>query len=100
MIFAKKKKTLSEKVIECGEDSKRLYALRKNKLVQMKRQNPIPSRTSEQEQADLSVNYFHQKIVNIREALSEYDEYSPSGKCNDHQKSISICTSSQSRRMT
>ena len=71
MIFANKKKTLSEKVIECGKDSKRLYALTKS-MCGTKHQNPMPSKTGEREQADLFANYFHQKIVNIREALSEY----------------------------
>ena len=60
IIFTNKKKPLSEKVIRCGKDSKRLYAFTKN-MCGTKRQDPMPSKTSEQEQADLFANYFHQK---------------------------------------
>ena len=59
----------------------------------------MPSKTSEQEQADLFANYFHQKIVNIREALSQYDEYSPSGVCNPHLSVFHAVTENDLRKV-
>ena len=59
----------------------------------------MPSKTSEQEQADLFANYFHQKIVNIREALSEYDEHLPSGECNHHLSAFHSVTGNDVRKV-
>ena len=80
MIFANKTETLCEKVVQCGKNSKKLYAL-VNSMCGTAKQNPLPEATSEQAQADSFADYFLQKIVNIRESLKEYACYCPSGEC-------------------
>ncbi len=61
MIFANKTEKLCDKVIECGQNSKKLYAL-VNSICGTLRQNPLPESTSEQVLAESFADFFLQKI--------------------------------------
>ena len=77
MLASIRTEVLSDKVKECNNNSGKLYDLVKE-LTNTKAKNPLPEASSEEELANQFVDYFMNKIKNIREALDKYPEYSPS----------------------
>ena len=76
MVKAKKNTCISNKILECGKDSKRLYKLFNN-LTGSTKENPLPPRTDDKQLADEIVNYFIDKIKNIRAILDHNELYLP-----------------------
>lgn len=81
MIMAEKKKVIHNKVLECGNDNKKLYSL-VNYLTGDLKNNPLPEHSNDKQLADDFVEYFLNKIDTIRESIKDHDIYLPSG--SDH----------------
>ena len=89
----KKAKTdaVSNKVTECGNDTKKLYKI-VNNILGTNKEKPLPPSDDKDKLADDFANYFTGKIQKIRDQLDQYDKYKPWHK--------EIPTLSQSEPMT
>ena len=68
---------VSEKVLECGTDTCKLYNL-VNSLTGATITNPMPDHQgSDEELADQSLEFFMDKITKIRQGLDIYPKYDP-----------------------
>lgn len=68
ILRSKRKDTLSQKVIECGKDSRKLYRLVSN-ITGVHKDNPMPVNISSQKLADSFADFFMAKIEKIRNDL-------------------------------
>ena len=71
--------SISEKVLECQKNSKKLYALIAN-ITGKKTNNPMPETTSDQELAEQFAEFFIGKIEKIRNELAQFPQYTPPRK--------------------
>jgi hypothetical protein len=76
MLQESKRKSLSEKISECGRDVKQLYKLVKH-LTGTKPDNPLPPRGSDLDLTNEFAEYFISKIKNIRDSLENMEKYVP-----------------------
>ena len=77
LLLATKTETLSNKVLECRQDTKTLYKL-VHHLMRMKSDNPLPKHDNENDLANEFADYFIGKIENIRQELDTNSKYTPS----------------------
>ena len=80
MLAGSKIRTISTKVKECGNDTKRLYNL-VNNITGRVRVNPMPPGKSDENLAEEFADYFLNKINKIRDDLANCPTYSPSSTC-------------------
>ena len=76
MVAGAKIRANSEKVLECGHDTKKLYNLVNNITGRVK-SNPMPPGRTNGNLADEFADFFLNKIIKIRNDLSECNAYSP-----------------------
>ena len=76
MVAGAKIRANSEKVLECGHDTKKLYNLVNNITGRVK-SNPMPPGRTNGDLADAFADFFLNKIIKIRNDLSECNAYSP-----------------------
>ena len=76
MLAGSKLRSISNKVKECGSDTKKLYNLVNNITGRVKA-NPMPTSESEESLAEKFADYFLSKIKGIRDNLSTCPTYSP-----------------------
>lgn len=77
MLAGSKIRTISEKVVECGTDTKKLYNLINN-ITGRTKVNPMPPGKSDQILAEEFADFFLSKITKIRNDLATCPVYSPS----------------------
>ena len=77
LLTVTKTETLSNKVLECKQDTKKLYKL-VHHLTSMKADNPLPKHDNEENLANEFADYFIGKIEKIRQELNNNLKYSPS----------------------
>ena len=78
-----KTKCISEKIQECGNDTKKLYRL-VNCLTGRKADNPFPEYTDQEVMANEFADYFMGKIKKICDSLENNPEYIPRCKLKVH----------------
>ena len=76
MLKKAKTEAVSEKVAECGNDTKKLYKI-VNNILGTTNEKPLPPSDDMSKLADEFANYFIDKIQKIREQLDSYDKYMP-----------------------
>ena len=76
MLKTTKKATLSEKIKECGRDSKKLYNFVSN-ITGTTKNNPMPTASSDEQLANEFAEFFIGKINKIREDLNNHEKYIP-----------------------
>ena len=76
MVAGAKIQANSEKVLECGHDTKKLYNLVNNITGRVK-SNPMPPGRTNGDLADEFADFFLNKIIKIRNDLLECNAYSP-----------------------
>ena len=76
MLKATKKATLSEKINECGRDSKNLYNFVSN-ITGMTKTNPMPTASSGEQLANEFAEFFIGKINKSRDDLDNHEKYTP-----------------------
>ncbi|KAJ8039622.1 hypothetical protein HOLleu_13673 [Holothuria leucospilota] len=69
-MFAAKKETICETIVNSGNDSKELFSLI-NIITGARRENPLPVHKSDKDLADQFADFFLEKILKIREALRD-----------------------------
>ena len=79
MLAGSKIRTISEKVVGCGSDMKKLYNLVNNITGRVKI-NPMPPGKSDKLLADEFADYFLSKINKIRDDLASCPTYLPLSK--------------------
>ena len=67
---------MSNKVIECGTDTRKLYSLL-NGLIGLRTHNPLPDNRTNDELAEEFATFFMSKIIKIHDDLNNYPKYSP-----------------------
>ena len=77
LLLATKTETLSNKVLECKQDTKKLYKL-VHQLMSMKSDNLLPKHYNEKDLANEFADYFIGKIEKIRQELDPNSKYTPS----------------------
>ena len=70
------KSTLSKKIDEYGNDTKKLYSL-VNGLMGRTSENSMPKSESDDQLAENFVDFFMEKIKKIHDSLQDYDVYKP-----------------------
>ena len=76
MLKATKKATLSEKINECGRDSKKLYNFVSN-ITSTSQMIPMPTARSDKQLANEFAEFFIGKINEIRDDLDIHEKYTP-----------------------
>ena len=76
MLQSIKKSTLSDKVNECKQDTKKLYVF-VNGIIGRTSENPMPKSDSDEQLAEESVDYFMAKIKKIHDSLENHSNYKP-----------------------
>ena len=74
MLYSAKRDVISSKVMDCGKDTQKLYAL-VNNLLGTRKENSLPSRDSPEELAENFANFFFEKVEKIWQELSSYSKY-------------------------
>ena len=77
LLLATKTETLSNKVLECKQDTKKLYKL-VHHLMSMKSDNPLHKNENEEYLANEFADYFIGKTEKIRQELDTNSKYTPS----------------------
>ena len=77
LLTATKTETLNNKVLECKQDTKKLYKL-VHHLTSMKADNSLPKHDNEENLANEFADYFMGKIKKIRQELNTNSKYTPS----------------------
>ena len=77
LLVATKTETLSNKVLECKQDTKKLYKL-VHHLTSMEADNPLPKHENEENLTNEFADYFICKIEKIRQELNTNSKYTPS----------------------
>ena len=77
LLTATKTETLSNKVLECKQNIKKVYKL-VYYLTSMKADNPLPKHDNEENLANEFADYFIGKIEKIRQELNVNSKYTPS----------------------
>ena len=77
MIRTEKRRVIQEKVLECGNDAKKLYGLI-NYLIGNVQENPLPEHSSDEQLANSFADFFIEKIEKIRRDLCNHEIYAPS----------------------
>ena len=85
MLWSVRKSTLSKKIDEWGNDTKKLYSL-VNGLMGRTSENPMPKSESDDQLAENFVDFFMEKIKKICDSLQDYDVYKP---CDSESKKFS-----------
>ena len=67
---------MSNKVIECGTDTRKLYSL-VNGLIWLTTHNPLPDNRTNNELAEEYATFFMSKIIKICHDLNNHPKYSP-----------------------
>ena len=81
MLKQSKINTISEKVRECGTDTKKLYSLI-SEITSATKDNPLPKASNEEDLANEFAKYFMNKIQTIRDSLDKFQPYEPSENNN------------------
>ena len=76
MLQLVRKTTLSKKIEECSNDTKKLYSL-VNGLMGRTSDNPMPKGEFDDQLAENFVDFFMEKIKKICDSLHDYDVYKP-----------------------
>ena len=76
MLKTIKKDVISEKVLECGRDTGKLYGLINN-ITATTKENPLPDHTNEKALANEFVEFFLDKIQKIWRELDDKPKYQP-----------------------
>ena len=71
-----KEESIKCKVVECKNNTKKLYKLISN-ITGTTKVNPLPEAISDKELADKFAIFFYNKIVDIRNKLDVFDKYEP-----------------------
>ena len=79
MLKKAKIEAVSNKVTECGNDTKILYKI-VNNILGTNKKKPLPPNNDKNKLADDFANYFIGKIQKIRHQLDQYDKYIPRHK--------------------
>ncbi len=74
-----KKRVLSKEILENRGDTRKLYSIIRS-LIGTNRNNPMPSGT-EQMLANSFSDFFHEKILRIRNQLTDFPKYVPERRC-------------------
>ena len=80
MLIYNKKNEVSGKVQDYSKDAKKLYKYI-TKITNSTKLNPLPENANNEVLAEEFADYFHTKIMNIRENLSNIENYKPD--CNE-----------------
>ena len=76
MLYSAKRDVISSKVMDCGKDTQKLYAL-VNNLLGTRKENSLPSTDSPEELAENFANFFFEKVEKIWQELNSYSKYIP-----------------------
>ena len=76
MLKKAKIEAVSNKVTECGNDTKKLYKI-VNNILGTNKEKPLPPNNDKNKLADAFANYFIGKIQKIRDQLDQYGKYIP-----------------------
>ena len=76
MLYSAKRDVISSKVMDCGKDTQKLYAL-VNNLLGTRKENSLPSTDSPEELAKNFANFFFEKVEKIQQELNSYSKYVP-----------------------
>ena len=76
MLYLAKKESISNKIIECGNNSKTLYNFVAN-LTNTIQENPLPEHLDPEKLSNEFADYFIGKIQTIRDNLDHYEKYYP-----------------------
>ena len=76
MLKSVRKTTVSEKINECKQDTKKLYAF-VNNIIGRASANPLPKRESDEQLTEEFADHFIAKIKKIQDALENYPIYKP-----------------------
>lgn len=98
MLFAAKKQEISDKVIKCGKDTKKLYSL-VNKLTGTKKSNPMPEGKSDAQLAEDFADFFIEKIMNIRQSLADKTLYNPTDRVDGELSQFQPLTENDVRKL-
>ena len=79
MIRSAHTQVISDKVLECGCNTKKLYSV-VNGLIGRTAENPLPESQSDEQLAEDFADYFMDKIKNIQDLLSVCQKYKPNCK--------------------
>ena len=74
-----KEESIKCKVVECKNNTKKLYKLISN-ITGTTKVNPLPETASDKELADKFAYFFYNKIAKIRNKLDEFDTYEPASR--------------------
>ena len=73
-MLTSKKEVISEKVLQCYRNTRKLYSLI-NKITGTTKENPLPELTNEEELANEFAEFFLDKIQNIQRELDDKLKY-------------------------
>ena len=76
MLYSAKRDVISSKVMDCGKDTQKLYAL-VNNLLGTRKENSLPSTDSPEELAENFSNFFFEKVEKIWQELNSHSKYIP-----------------------
>ena len=72
-----KREILSEKVCDCGNDTRKLYALVSALTGVSNNVNPLPEYNNHEQLAEDFANHFMTKVKNIRDSMDIFPKYNP-----------------------
>ena len=84
LLYFKKKQSISDEIVNCGGDTKRLYSLIKNITGQAK-ENPLPDYDDTDILCNEFSDFFMNKILTIRSELEKFSLFKPD-KVNNNTK--------------
>ena len=76
MLKSIQKTTVSKKINECKQDTKKLYAF-VNNIIGRASENPLPNRDSNEQLAEEFAEHFMAKIKKIQDTLENHPIYKP-----------------------
>ena len=85
MLKSIRKTTVSEKINECKQDTKKLYAF-VNNIIGRESENPLPKRESDEQLAEEFADHLMAKIKKIQDALENHPIYKPEHRDIDQLK--------------
>ena len=93
-----KEESIKCKVVECKNDTKKLYKLILN-ITGTTKVNPLPEALSDKELADKFANFFYNKIVDIRNKLDVFNKYEPARREVSHISEFQPVTCAEVRKI-
>ena len=93
-----KEESIKCKVVECKNNTKKIYKLISN-ITGMTKVNPLPETISDKELADKFANFFYNKIVDIRNKLDVFDKYEPARRETSYISEFQPVTCAEVRKI-